>query len=484
MLRSEDHPAPAGERRLAKAAQVHAPALWDYDFPTGEFRASPRFFGIYGFPPAMAVSLRDFIDATHPLDRAWTAALDGAADGAALLQGVPYRYRIHRRSDGATRWIRAHIETTRIGGGVAALTGFVEDVTEEALATAAATDSEDRLHLAVEAGQLAVWDVDVETGAISHSLELNRLCGFPAEARPSFADVRALYAPGERERLEREGATIEVIRSLAAAGAFDSTGQRRIVDWPSIQAEVSIITPQGEPKRLLLRAVIGPSPSGEPRVTGVLVDISERKRAEERLAVVARELQHRVKNVLALVQALAIQSFRGEQAASPAVAAFLGRVRALGAATDIVLSDNSVDVLFGDIVANTVAPHRQPDADPFVIAGPRLRLQAEVANALAMILHELCTNAAKYGSLRSPGGQVEIFWSGTPARGLRMSWRETGASGVTAPGRKGFGMRLIETLASSELKGAASMEFSPTGLVCTIVTGGNIAVLAGDAEPG
>src|SRR6185295_4936291 len=144
-----------------------------------------------------------------------------------------------------------------------------------------------------------VWEVDLETGTVTNSPALNLLFGFPKDATPSFDELRSRYAPGEVDRLAREGATLEEVRQRYAKGELRPRHEERSSgadDRTQVQAELSIIVPSGERKNLLYRAQYAYSLEGRPRITGLLVDITDRKIAEERLAVVARELQHRVKN--------------------------------------------------------------------------------------------------------------------------------------------------------------------------------------------
>lgn len=458
----------AGEQRLARAMEASAPAAFDLDLVTQRFVASNRLADIYGFPPDRPPTFEQFVEAVHPDDLAWLTALDPPAAG-----GPPQvrHYRIRRADTGAIRWMTVHLQAgapRADGRQPASITGIVEDVTELRLADHALIESEERLRLAIEAGKMAVWEVDLIAGTITNSPELNRLCGFPPDARPTFHDVRALYAPGEVERLTREGATLEAVRDQFERGLHEPRKHDNLGDRTQIQAEVSITTPAGVAKQLLLRAQYKLSAEGRPQITGLLVDISERKAAEERLKAVARELQHRVKNSLAVMQALAIQSFRGHTDIETATRSFSGRVNALAVATDLILDGGTAGADLPQVVEAITRPYRFAGADPFTIRGAQQRLSPQAASAISMALHELCTNAVKYGAISQPSGRVFITWYPGVEDELVIDWREDGGPGVLAPTRKGFGTRLLEKVVALEIGGTVDLSFQPDGLHCRI----------------
>jgi two-component sensor histidine kinase len=334
-------------------------------------------------------------------------------------------------------------------------------------------ETEESFRLAIEAGRMAVWEVDLETGTVTNSPELNLLFGFPYEARPSFADFRARYAPGEVERLAREGATLEEVRKQFASGKFEVSrgpNPRRERDPTQVQAEVSIVVPGGKVKHLLYRAQYIYSLEGRPKITGLLVDITDRKEAEERITVVARELQHRVKNSLTLVQSLARLTLRAENLDKEAVDRFLTRLQALATATNLVLSSANQGADLRDIVESITRPYRDGTHDPFVIAGPAYEVFGKATSAFSLIIHELCTNAVKYGSLSVTNGTVSLAWHIEPDQSLQLEWKERGGPPVTRPTRTGFGSRLISALVQGELKGRIEIDYSNDGIIVVILT--------------
>lgn len=466
-------PKTPGATRTARAMAAAGPAIWDFDVATGGFQATDRVREIYGLPKGTALDLDRFLSSTHPHDMAWASRMrETSADSQ--IQGS-HRYRIQRVDTGELRWIHAHIDVERSADArILGVTGTIEDVTDEMQAVHALIESEERLRLAIEAGQMAVWEVDLEAGRVTVTPELNLLFGFPIDAKPSFSDYRSRYLPGEIERLAKEGATLEVVRARFARGDFEARRDRAQsagAERTQVQAEVSIAVPGGKIKRLLYRAQYAFSMDGRPKITGLLVDITERKLAEERLAIVARELQHRVKNSLAIVQSIAYQSARSQADPRDGMRVFMARLRALSVATDLVLDSESSETRLDDIVQSITKPYRFGAKDPFVVSGANVVLSGKATSALGLVLHELCTNAVKYGALSSPTGTVTLTWRTLSGGGIVIAWKEEGGPAVVPPPRRGFGTKLLETLITNELAGSLELCFEPVGLRCQLTLG-------------
>jgi PAS domain S-box-containing protein len=199
--------------------------------------------------------------------------------------------------------------------------------------------------------------------------------------------------------------------------------------------------------------------------TGCNVDVTDAKLAAERQQLLVDELNHRVKNTLATVQSIAAQSFRGEGAAEKARTLFEARLLALSKAHDVLTRESWQGADLWAVVREAIEPHR--GGERFRVRGPALRLSPREALALAMGLHELCTNAAKHGALSNGTGEVLLDWT-TADRRLRLRWEERGGPAVTPPSRTGFGTRLIERGLARELDGEARLLFEPAGLVFTL----------------
>lgn len=202
----------------------------------------------------------------------------------------------------------------------------------------------------------------------------------------------------------------------------------------------------------------------------MLVDITDRKQDEERRQLLVNELNHRVKNTLATVQSIAAQSFRCESQ-SRAFAWFEGRLVTLSQAHDLLTRENWEGADLSEIVARASAPLCADDQDRFIFSGPALRVRPKMALSVSMALHELCTNAAKYGALSNETGHVNISWDLVEDQAdgrLRLQWEECGGPPVVAPQHKGFGSRLITRGLAHELGAKVQLDYPPSGVVCTI----------------
>ena len=197
-------------------------------------------------------------------------------------------------------------------------------------------------------------------------------------------------------------------------------------------------------------------------------DNSERKRAEQAKDLLLHEIKHRVKNTLGTVQAIAAQTFRGGLRQDRD--AFNGRLRALSDAHDILTQQDWDHVSMRDMIQRSLTPFREKCTARFEVSGEDVILRANPALLLAMAIHELATNAVKYGALSNETGTVTLAWSisGTGnARKLAMEWRENGGPPVGAPERKGFGSTLIERALRQE-EGRSCFQFLPEGMVCSL----------------
>jgi PAS domain S-box-containing protein len=203
------------------------------------------------------------------------------------------------------------------------------------------------------------------------------------------------------------------------------------------------------------------------RRVGIGLDISKRKRAERHRQLLIAELDHRVKNTLAVVQSIARQSFRGVPSAAAATTAFLGRLQALAAAHDLLTQTGreSADLRELATASATTATARVAAVR---LAGPDVLLSPKQAVALGMAFHELATNASRHGALSVEAGRVDVSWRVEAAPGgaprLLLEWRETGGPLVTTWAAKGFGARLLEQLLPRDLRGTAELTRETDGI--------------------
>ena len=199
-------------------------------------------------------------------------------------------------------------------------------------------------------------------------------------------------------------------------------------------------------------------------ISTTIEDITERRRSEKRQLLMNRELSHRVKNTLAVIQAMARHTLRSSPDPAAFSAAFEGRLRALAISHNLLTSSEWEGVGISELVREQLAPHTGTTGQ-LRLEGPKLVIPSGLATSLGLVLHELGSNAAKYGGLSTPGGSVTLKWqvrSAPPHKTLSVEWTERGGPKVARPDRRGFGSVLIEN------SGRVEQHFDPDGLRCTI----------------
>jgi PAS domain S-box-containing protein len=196
------------------------------------------------------------------------------------------------------------------------------------------------------------------------------------------------------------------------------------------------------------------------RVVGSVIDISERKRAEEQQRLLAREIDHRAKNLLSIVQSI-IRLSRAETT-KEFVARVEGRVAAMRRAHDLLSAAHWEGLDLRQLVDKELAPYRQRPI-PIEASGPPVHLSATAGQSMALVLHELATNAVKYGALSAPQGRVRVTWE-VRAEGLSLEWVEAGGPTVVPPSRRGFGTDVIRAGVESQLGGRVAFDWRPEGL--------------------
>ncbi len=241
------------------------------------------------------------------------------------------------------------------------------------------------------------------------------------------------------------------------------------------RAEVRLKDAQGEWRWHRVRATPIRNPAGHIREwIGTLHDIHDQKLASEHRDLVIEELRHRLKNLVTVIDALAKNSRRPEEL-EPGVQAFLqrflGRLHALGAAGDLVLAGNRVSIEANALVKATLAPFMSENAPRIHVGGPSLMLSEDFGAGLGLAVHELATNALKYGALSNTDGRVSFTWSVTPqgeVQNVSFEWKEHGGPTPKPPAKPGFGTRMIKHVAVREKSGRVDIDYLPDGLLCRI----------------
>jgi len=299
----------------------------------------------------------------------------------------------------------------------------------------------------------ADWTRDPSVASLTG--QQTRIAGFGEEALALFRAGQLLAIPDIREL---------PLGSSERTAAWEAAGVRALITVPLVR--------EGALKALLY--VHEPEPRRWKRADAAIVrDVAERSwaaveraRAEQHQHLLINELNHRVKNNLASVQAIAFQTLRGDVPLAEARARFEARLAALSNAHNLLTEENWGGASLERVVRDAIE-HLGGESGRFDVEGEPLRLAPRAALAMAMALHELGTNAAKYGALTAESGRVAISWRLDGER-LLLEWRESGGPPVQPPTRRGFGSRLIERGLEADLGGSAALRFEPDGLLCRI----------------
>jgi two-component sensor histidine kinase len=204
-------------------------------------------------------------------------------------------------------------------------------------------------------------------------------------------------------------------------------------------------------------------------VIGTALDLTDRQRDERRMRLMMRELTHRSKNLLAVIQAMARKTASLSGDIDSFIADFSARLRAMAAAHDLLVSQSWHGADLGELIRASVAQTIAPTAEQVKMHGPPLMLSPDSAQNLSLAFHELATNASKYGALAADAGELEIAWTLDEGGAVHICWQERGGPPVTPPARHGFGRVLLERLVGATLNGSVTLDFRPEGLVCDIV---------------
>jgi PAS domain S-box-containing protein len=315
----------------------------------------------------------------------------------------------------------------------------------------AAVSPDARLRIATATGQLALWEYRRSHGVASNP-ELNRLLGFAPDARPSLAQLEAKM-PGELDRLRN-----------AAFAAMELGGQ-------TFELEIGCNRSPDDHRWLLVRADVLFDANGQPNgALGVIIDITERKRAEERVRLLAREVDHRANNLLTVIEG--IVTLAQEADADALKAAIIGRIEALAGAHRLMAASRWQSANLRRLLEQELGAYLLGHAGRVSLNGPEVSLGPEQAQTLAMVFHELATNAGKYGSLSVAEGSVDIDWAFDEQGLLAICWRERGGPPVQPPKRRGFGTTLITRALADTLGARAEITWREEGLICEIALPG------------
>lgn len=335
----------------------------------------------------------------------------------------------------------------------------LKDVTERLAEVNAlqAAQAQARLSFAMNAAGMGEMVLDPATDRAVHSPGLAKLLGHPGDRILTREEIRQAVHPDDREMIAAH-------RDSAIAGPGEAFETEHRVVWPD--GTVRWVTNRGR--------VVRDAAGLATEVTAVFMDVTERKRAEEQQQQLLAELNHRMKNTLATVMAIASQTRRGTVDPETYGRTLEARIGALSNAHDLLTAGSWDGASLADVIGRTLAPYASESGEepPRVsMDGPPIRLSPNAAVTMNMAIHELATNASKYGALSARGGRLDVRWrldeSASPPL-LDIVWSEAGGPTVSVPDRRGFGSRLIEQGLARELGGNVKLLFPPQGVQCEI----------------
>ncbi len=359
-----------------------------------------------------------------------------------------YEYSV-RRPDGTDAWWEVRVVRARRDEALLLL----RDVSERREAERRQRDSEQRLRLLVQSTPL---------GVISWNLDFTVSGWNPGAAR--------LFGHSEAEAI---GQHASFIVPESARGGVDSVWRELLANRGGFRATNQNVRKNGD--LVYCDWYNAPLVDASGRVIGVaslVEDVTERRLAQQRTDFMMAELDHRVKNNLAAVISLAEQTGRGSTDYREFLDTFMGRIRAMARMHSVLARSRWQGAELRPLVTQTLEAFGSGSFGRASVSGPAAMLGPKTAQAIAMALNELATNAVKYGALSAAGGRVEVAWTIEPgpdeARRLKMRWQERGGPPVVPPARRGFGTELIEGAIAYELQGTAKLAFPPEGVECVI----------------
>jgi PAS domain S-box-containing protein len=451
---------------LKRAQAIARVANWRMNFASGQLKGSAQTFELLGQPPDAVLNYDRLLAIVHEDDRRRVGETRKSA-----LRGDAYDIEYRYVVNGQTGWMREYSKpeydaTGRLVGAF----GVIQDITDRKRIENNLSSSEERLRLALEAARMAVWDLDLRTGRDVWNDQSFRMIGYePGEIAPGYATWLQHVHPSDRQ-------------------ATDDSFKKSLAGGSDLQAEYRIIDRHGTLKWVSVRGRTVLDNSGQPvRSFGVITDVTEQKKAEERDRILSAEVTHRAKNLLAVVQSVAIQTARNQKPGE-FLAAFNERLKSLAVSHDLLVNANWQAVEIGALVRSQLAHFEDLFTTRIHFGGPSIGLAPEAAQAIGLALHELVTNASKYGALSRPEGSVTVEWAvdrdQSPPR-FAMRWKEHGGPPVNEPEQRGFGHSVLVNMAAYALEAEVILQYPPDGVLWKLDAPARLVIHAADqGRPG
>ncbi len=461
--------------------------VWRWDVASDRIAWSPNLEKIHGLGPgSFDGTFAFFLKDIHPDDRERVAGVLGAARAG----GTPYHveYRLPAKAGGEERWLEARGNVIIQSAQVTVMSGICQDITERKRTEQELERRVRQAEMVAELGQLALKDGPLATLFETAAREACRLLGCEfckvLELMPSGAEFLLRSGYGWEEGLigvehvpadhqSQAGYTLTqgsavIVEDLATEVRFKAADlllRHKVVSGMSVIIGGDDSRPFGvfgvhsrSPKRFR------PNDADFVRaVANILANAVSRQQATDRQVLLMRELRHRVGNLLTLVISLFNNSVYGAENIDELSEKFIARVMSLSRAHTFISYGGWSTASLGRLVREVLEPY----LDRVEILGADIRVRADAGFALSIALHELASNAARHGGLSSPAGALRLSWrvvrEGTTER-FAMDWIESGNESVSAPKRRGFGLRLIDTVIKEQIGGQIAIDYRPEGI--------------------
>lgn len=443
------------EERLVSALGSAGVGWWDWEVGTDKVYGNADMARLYGISEeglSQGLPIQIFLANVHPGDRPWVR--DAVQE--AVATGAPFQadYRI-ARPDGGESWVSARGQClVNAEGEPWRFPGVAIDITDKKATEQQLRESDVARELALNAAQLGRFDHSPAKGQRFYDARACEMVGMTADQIQDIEAVLAQVHPDDQGRMRG---------ALARAIDPERSGPLREI--------FRIVRPHTGEQRWL--RVVGKSHFSDGqcvRFMGVFEDVTEAKQAEEHRRFLTNELNHRMKNTLAITLSLVDNSLRAATDPASAREDIGGRIQALGRANDLLTADNWAAASVTQIVADLVRALSLP-TKRVSLEGPAVRLGPTAALQLSMALHELATNALKYGAMADDKGRIAMRWgleNDGDAQSFVFEWTETDGPPVTPPDRAGFGSRLIQRATAAAFSGDVSLEYRPEGVAWSL----------------
>ncbi len=371
-----------------------------------------------------------------------------------LQTGEPYVSQglTARRNDiGTSESYEWQVNRVTLADGQYGVVCYFYDTTRLQQAYQAVRESEERLRFSLHAASAGAWEWDILSGKSTWSPENYALFDVePGAGSASYANWEARIHPEDRDSANQQ--VRDVIEGRAA----------------EYRAEFRVVRRDGTVRWLAGFGKVERDAEGVAlRMSGINIDVTERKRDEEHIQLLLREVNHRSKNMLSLVQAIAqLTASSGPQ---DFVQRFGERIRSLSAAQDLLIKHEWKAVPLADLIRLQLSHFADLIGRRIALSGPALSISPAASQTIGMALHELATNAAKYGALSNESGRIAIEWdlqaNGAAEPKFMLSWAETGGPPVAKPQRRGFGSKVTSGMVEDSVGAEVSVDYAPSGLV-------------------